>query len=203
MKHATTVELFSYWTQLRAERSAPERADIEPAAIRTVLADTFILEADADLACPMRVVGARLSALFGRELKGDNFLALWRETDREAVRSIVSSVLDDASPAIAGAIAAPEGRPSVVVELVLLPLRHYGRTHARLLGALSPGSIPSWLGLLPCEPLTLTSMRMLGAGLDSSDCANSSMLGADAARPRLEAGAPVRRRHLLVHSGGR
>ena len=42
MKHPSNRELFDYWNERRGERLAPERADIEPAAIRHVLGDTFV-----------------------------------------------------------------------------------------------------------------------------------------------------------------
>ena len=43
MKHSSNRELFEYWNKRRGRRSAPERGEIEPGAIRHVLADTFIL----------------------------------------------------------------------------------------------------------------------------------------------------------------
>ena len=46
MKHPSNRELFDYWNERRGERLAPERADIEPAAIRHVLGDTFVLEVE-------------------------------------------------------------------------------------------------------------------------------------------------------------
>ena len=45
MKHPSNRELFNYWNERRGPRLAPERADIEPSAIRHVLGDTFVLEA--------------------------------------------------------------------------------------------------------------------------------------------------------------
>ncbi|MBV8472325.1 MAG: PAS domain-containing protein, partial [Hyphomicrobiales bacterium] len=38
MKLAATRELFAYWTSLRAARSAPERNDVDPGALRGILA---------------------------------------------------------------------------------------------------------------------------------------------------------------------
>jgi hypothetical protein len=203
MKHATSRELFSYWSRLRAQRAAPERGDIEPAAIRNVLADTFILEVDEQGEFPIRVVGARVSAIFGRELKGAPFASLWRAEDRLSLRSLIGAVLDDALPAIAGAAASPRGHLRVDLEMVLLPLRHNGRTHDRLLGALSPNAIPSWLGLLGAEPMTLTSLRIIGAEerrtrqIEDQDAVSERVPEWDA-WPE-----PARRRHLIVHQGGR
>ena len=41
MKLAVTMELHAYWNRLRGARSAPERNDVDPSAIRGVLTDQF------------------------------------------------------------------------------------------------------------------------------------------------------------------
>ena len=41
MKHPSARELYDYWNAQRGLRAAPERADIEPGAIRRALADTW------------------------------------------------------------------------------------------------------------------------------------------------------------------
>ena len=73
-------------TSAAATRLAPERADIEPGAIRQVLGDTFVLEVDGRASHPFRIAGTRLCALFGRELKGESFIKLWQRSgpDRAA-----------------------------------------------------------------------------------------------------------------------
>ena len=48
MKLAASGELFAYWNALRGARSAPERNDVDPGAIRGILADTFVLEFDEE-----------------------------------------------------------------------------------------------------------------------------------------------------------
>ena len=71
MKHAASRELYAYWEERRGQRPAPERADIEPGAIRQALSDTFILELEAADGHSFRLAGTRVCALFGRELKGE------------------------------------------------------------------------------------------------------------------------------------
>ncbi len=161
MKLAASHELFAYWTQLRGARSAPERNEVDPGAIRGVLADTFILEVDESLGYPMRIAGSRTSNLFLRELRGAPFLDLWREQDRREVSEILASVTDDAAPVLAGVCAGPRGLPGLECEVLLLPLRHHGDTHARILGCCTPGSNPQWLGLASVSGLSLISLRVL------------------------------------------
>jgi hypothetical protein len=161
VKLAASQQLFSYWNHLRGARSAPERNDIDPGAIRGVLADTFILEFDTERAFPARIVGTRTNALFLRELRGAPFLHLWREEDREEMRSVLESVADEAQPFLIGATGTPPGFAPIDIEVLLLPLRHHGDTHARILGACAPKAPPSWLGLLALESLTLQTLRAL------------------------------------------
>jgi hypothetical protein len=77
MKHPSIRQLFDHWNARRGRRAVPERSDIEPSAIRGVLADTFILSFQPCAGHPFRVAGTRVCALFGRELKGEPFTDLW------------------------------------------------------------------------------------------------------------------------------
>src|SRR6202046_1638798 len=77
VKLAATIELYAYWNRLRGARSAPERNDVDPGAIRGVLADTFVLDFDARRGFPFRIAGSRANALFLKELRGFSFLDLW------------------------------------------------------------------------------------------------------------------------------
>ncbi len=77
MKHASTRALYGYWNERRGNRPAPERAEIDPAAIRHALGDTFMLAADFVDELRFRLAGTRVCALFCREIKGEAFSALW------------------------------------------------------------------------------------------------------------------------------
>lgn len=160
MRQQATRELYAYWNGLRRQRAAPDRADIDPAAIRSILSDTFMIEADRDSLFPLRLSGARVNALWARDLKGRSFLDLWGE-DSANVAAVLRTVMDGACPVVAGAQTRLASRAPVDVELLLLPLRHHGRTHARVLGSLVTGDIPEWIGLIPIERLELRSLRIL------------------------------------------
>jgi hypothetical protein len=193
LKLAASQQLFSYWTQLRGARGAPERNDIDPAAIRGVLADTFILEFNPP-GFPLRISGSRTNALFLRELRGESFLELWRPQDRAEAGEILAAVANEAQPFLLGAVGGPAGVEATDIEVLLLPLRHHGATHSRVLGACAPRSLPRWLGLLPIGLLALTSLRALGPGERNS---------ADAtAHDFLRQGNFRRRGHLFVYSSG-
>jgi hypothetical protein len=130
------MELYAYWNRLRGARRAPERNDVDPGAIRGVLADTFVLDFDQKRGFPFRIVGSRANAIFLKELRGLPFLELWREADQAELDSVLHCIADEAQAFLIGAEARPSGLAAMDIEVILLPLRHQGLTHSRLLGAL-------------------------------------------------------------------
>ncbi len=92
MKHASCRELYQYWNAIRGPDAAPPRTAIEPADIRTILCDMFILEVDQRRLYPFRLAGTRLCAAYGHELKATSFLGLWDEADRKQINLILSAV---------------------------------------------------------------------------------------------------------------
>jgi hypothetical protein len=198
VKLAATMELYAYWNRLRGARSAPERNDVDPGAIRGVLADTFMLDFDEKRGFPFRIAGSRANAIFLKELRGLSFLELWRDADRGELDSVLHCVAGEAQAFLIGAEARPPGLGSVDIEAILLPLRHHGLTHSRVLGGFAIHGAPAWMGLMGAGPITLTSLRAL----------DSSTRRAPAAEDVTAAGfshrdTPKRYKHLFVYSGDR
>jgi hypothetical protein len=161
MKHSSTRELFDYWNERRGARPVPERAEIEPGAIRRILADTFILSVDAARGHPFRLAGTRVCAAFGRELKGLPFTGLWAPSSQPLVREMLDIVSSETVGVVAGVRTTSADDVALDLELLLLPLNHRGRTE-RILGAIAPMTVPYWLGTVALQPLTLATHRYLG-----------------------------------------
>jgi hypothetical protein len=192
MKHPSNRELFDYWNERRGERLAPERADIEPAAIRHVLGDTFVIEMCGSENHLFRIAGTRLCALFGRELKAESFLKLWNRTGQTAIRELLAVVMDEKVGIVASATGstADDILAPINLELLLLPLAFRSHSEARVMGALVPMAAPYWLGAKAIGPLTLGMFRHIGAA-------------ADTAAPLFKAAAGRLRHGLTVYDGGR
>ena len=201
MRLAASRELHSYWNLLRGGRIAPERSEVDPSAIRGVLADTFILEVDSVRRYPLRIAGTRTSSLFARELKDGAFLDLWQETEQREIAAIVASVADESVAVLAGAATRPHGLQRIDFELLLLPLRHHGDLQARILGAISPAALPSWVGLVPAAPLTLSSLRVLGRAEYGGGKLSAAQAEENTAASFGRMPAQDRRGHLFVFSG--
>lgn len=192
MKHASSRELFAYWNERRHGRTAPERGDIEPGLIRKALGDTFILGSETGAHHAFRLAGTRVCALFGRELKGEAFAALWDEAHRRSVRDLLAIVADEAVGVVAAARGGTADGLATDLELLLLPLRHRGQTRQRMMGVLAPVTVPAWLGSSRLESLTLGGLRHLGPAVETI----AAPLLAATRRDEL-------RRRLIVHDGGR
>jgi hypothetical protein len=205
MRQAATQELYSYWNKLRGARLSPEREEIDPTAIRHILADTMILEADDESQFPIRISGTRLNALFLNEQKGAPFVSLFAPDDRHAVTAMMLSVLDGVRPIVAGLIAEAEDGEDAALELLILPLRHRGKTHARLLGSIAPLALPSWFGLRSARYLRLVAMRFIdGNGQIAPSSPTLATTNETAIRPiDLAARSKTRWRSFFVIPGGR
>jgi hypothetical protein len=166
MKHAASRDLYAYWEALRGRRPAPQRAEIEPGAIRHVLSETFIVTLDRSTGYPFRLAGTRVCALFGHELKGESFLGLWDEESRKNVRGLLGLLTSETVGTVAGVTAKSTSGEPLDLELLLLPLSAPRPMLARSIGILAPMQVPPWIGLRPIGGLTLGSRRHVGVGTE-------------------------------------
>lgn len=161
LKHPFTQQLHAYWTERRGERRAPERADIDPAAIRRILGDSLVLSCDAGEAARFRVAGTKLCALFGRELRGEPFASIWDTDSAAAIGDLARIVAEEGVGVVAGVAASAQSGEELNAdfEMLLLPLMHRGRIGTRLIGSLAPLTQPFWLGMWPAKPLRLGTIK--------------------------------------------
>lgn len=191
MKHASTRAVFAHWTDRRGVRPAPDRADIDPVAIRHALGDTVMLSADFVDELRYRLAGTRVCALFCREMKGESFAAPWSEPSRGPITDLLAIVTGEQSGAVAGVTARTDDGDTVELELLLLPLAYAGHARIRALGVLVPTAVPYWLGEKPVTALELGTTRHVGADADGTPQFIRSPQGS-------------RVRHgFVVYSGGR
>jgi len=166
MKHPSTRTVYDYWNEKRGNRPAPARADIDPAAIRHALGDTFMLAADFVDQLRFRLAGTRVCALFCREIKGEEFSPLWNEASQKQIKDLMAVVKDEEIGAVAGVTGRAEDGATVDLEFLILPLAHIGHARVRALGVLTPLVAPYWLGEKPIAELELGALRHIGADLD-------------------------------------
>jgi hypothetical protein len=191
----TTRLLFAHWDRLRGERAAPARADIEPADLRGILADVFMLDANPWQEGRIRLAGTRICALFGHELKGQRLPNLWQARERSEVSRLIGAV----TGGLHGFIASVSGQTSqgreLDAELLILPVRPSVGAQCGAIGSFAATTLPIWLGTDRISSLTTKTIRMIERS----------------ARPEIAFGRlapvplrrPMSREHLVVLPGGR
>lgn len=193
MKHATSVALYQYWNRVRGERSAPERSELKPDAIGKILGDVVILEVGGPRVYSVRLAGTQICTLMGRELRGRAFADCFAADEQAEIYSLLDSAVRTSTPVVASIIGETEDKRLLALELLLLPLRHHGRTEVRLIGSLAALTKPYWSNLVPLACLRVGSSRFVREE--------------DAAPAVKSAASPVRRLQaapqLRVVQGGR
>ncbi|KKB09819.1 PAS domain-containing protein [Devosia chinhatensis] len=216
MQMPSTMSLYTYWNTIRGSRSAPDRRDIDPTRIRESLANTFILELDDNDLFSFRLAGSHLCTSYCRELKGRSFSALWHDRDSDAMETLIRAVTEDHAVALVTFQGSTALQTKVNFETILMPLRHNGSTHTRILGAMTALEDPYWLGVQPILEQRITGLRLIwpdeAAGGDvSRDVISNVVNDVRFTAPASPSGMPTtiygrsarRYAHLAVIDGGR
>lgn len=210
MKQDGSIALFHYWNRLRDGRTAPKRTEIEPADIKSLLADTFILEKDTRGEAVFRLAGTRLCAIYGRELKGFSFSSLWKEKDQRLIGRLAQGAFTSKSVVVITFDGISRNGRENPFELLILPLDG-GLENPRCMGVVSPIARPYWLGADPIVEARIDSVRVVDPDREPMFLKSRPALPVPSLAPSDEALAggetePARGRrirHLVIFDGGR
>jgi len=207
MRNEATRTLFQYWNRLRDGRPAPRRTEIEPADIKSLLADTFILEKDARGEAVFRLAGTRLCAVFGRELKGFAHSSLWALKDQRVVARLLFGSLHQNAVNVVELTGTSRNGRACAFEMLALPLDG-GVDNPRALGSLVAMDKPYWLGADPVIECRIDTIRAIDPDAEPVFLKNRPAMQVPPLSPESEFArggqARARRiRHLVVLEGGR
>ncbi len=161
MRQKTSIEIFTYWEQLRGSADAPLRNLIQPSAVRHILPELFILELSPNDAPRFRLAGTAICSLMGREIRGESFAALWAGSQVEDPVRIATGVMTHVVPALINATGYSISGRYMAFEMALMPMRSSSDVCDRLLGCLTPVAHTAWLGGERLEFLALDRSRLL------------------------------------------
>lgn len=161
MRHTTTQALYAYWNEMRGDRIAPQRLEIQPARIGAILPDTFILERCDSRTFRYRLAGTRVCARFGMELRSLNFLDRWSAGDRAMLEEHLAAITETGRVGVFTGEAMAGMSPAATFEIVILPLVHTGNAIDRFLCAISVFEEPNWLGDEPIRKIRLEAAEAL------------------------------------------
>ncbi len=209
MNNKKTIELFQYWNRLRGKRMAPKRTEIEPSDIKTLLADTFILEKDTRGNPVFRLAGTRICAIFGRELKGFSFPSLWPEKESQLMARLLADTFDNGQVISLCFDGISRNNRVAQFEMIAMTLDG-GNENPRALGLITAVTAPYWLGADPVVQARITSVRVVDPEREPVYLKNRPAVPVPALQPEeitvlaeenLESGRRIH--HLVVLPGGK
>jgi hypothetical protein len=135
---APFAELRGYWEALRPAGGLPRRADLDPRGLKSCLHQTLIAEQIAPGLARVRLAGAVFTDLMGMEVRGMPLSALF---DPMARAELEGSLRDVFSGKVAVTLRLEAerglGRPALMGQLMMLPMRGDADTADLLLGCLA------------------------------------------------------------------
>lgn len=136
MREAAVKSIYTYWRSLAANDSVPARNAIDPRALKSHLADLFILERLDRAVFGFRLAGTRVCARYGRELRDHDFVRLWPSQQHAQVLSSLNRCLQKPEPLVLRGNAATLDGQAVPFQVLLLPLCDANGQVTRILGAM-------------------------------------------------------------------
>ena len=138
MQSRSTQALYAYWNEIRGDRVAPRRLEIEPARIGGILHETFVLERPGPHDYRFRLAGTAICEAFGCELRGTSFLDGWDQDDSGEIDRALSQSLRLGAAVLLELEASPaDASCAPSFEALLLPLYHVQPEANRLIGTLA------------------------------------------------------------------
>lgn len=161
MQETVSQALYSYWNNLRGDRVAPKRFEIEPSCISGNLPDTFILERVEPSTLRFRLAGTRICEAFGIDFRGVDLYRLFDDGDARIVEQQIAMSTSEGAVCVFRIKAGNANGLSTEFELLILPLTHTRDTIDRFLGALTPIARPNWLGTVALTQRKLISHELV------------------------------------------
>jgi len=112
------------------------RSEIDPAALKTVLPDLFILERGRDGIVRFRLAGTRICLILGREVRGREFSEAWAPGARHKIKLAVDAVLANQNALEIAVETAAVEEETFGLEMLLLPLYSQKDKCDRIFGSL-------------------------------------------------------------------
>jgi len=161
-----TKLVFDYWNALRNGRRLPRRSEVDPAALRALLPNVFILQRYDSEHVVFRVAGTALCAAFGRELRDHNFVTLWSRNCQPVIRDLLLQLAEKAQVATVRADGATLDKRTLSTETVLLPLADDWGAQTRILGFAGFGREEASLGWRKLVRLDIAALALVDPDRD-------------------------------------
>ena len=134
IQHHNAEKLYSYWQRLRGESPAPQQRALYPADIKELLPHLFVLQRFDHDHYVFRLAGTGYCALFGREFRTQNMLALFNGPARKYLRVMFDRIVALPCGGIAETRAETLSGDHCLIEHLFLPIADNDNRITRILG---------------------------------------------------------------------
>ena len=137
MLHPSGRDLFRYWEKLRAERAAPDRAELDLKPVRRHIGHLFLMERHRGT-YRWRLSGTRICELYRGELTGRDALSGWDSFDRDTIGRFLAGVVENLQPCILRFRLLTSLSQTIGVEMIGLPVVSRGGNLIHIFGGVFP-----------------------------------------------------------------
>ncbi|MFO1186406.1 MAG: PAS domain-containing protein [Alphaproteobacteria bacterium] len=134
IQHRNAQTLYRHWLRLRAESPAPQQRALHPADIKELLPHLFVLQRFDPDHYVFRLAGTGYCALFGREFRTQNILALFQGPARKYLSVFFDRIVALPCGGIAETRAETLAGEHCLIEHVFLPIADADNRINRILG---------------------------------------------------------------------
>ena len=137
--HPSSRALFRFWETMRAERSAPLRADLDLKKIRTLVPHLFVAEfATKARVFRWRLAGTGICEIYRKEQTGANMLAGWDGFEADVIRRFLNATLTPRQPALLRFRLQTDNEQLIGTELMAFPMLAADGVTTHVFGGLFP-----------------------------------------------------------------
>lgn len=160
--HPSSRMLFRFWETMRAERSAPTRAELDLKFIRPLVSQLYISEYAPQLRkFKWRLAGTGLCELYRCELTGGDMLADWDSFETDVIGRYLRGTMEHHQPSVFRTRFTTDRDQTVGAEMVALPLLSADGSATHIFGGVFPFREIWSLGYGAITRMELTGARSI------------------------------------------
>ncbi|MBL4807428.1 MAG: PAS domain-containing protein [Rhodobacteraceae bacterium] len=142
MENTNFQPLISHWEGLRTDGEVPFRSQIDPRLFPDLLENIFIFEQIKPEEYRIRLAGMLLCEMMGFEVRGQTATSLMQTRYRDKITLLLGQVLARPGFAELNLVAQDLNDRTIVLKMLLLPLRSDFGDVTRILGCISTPVLP-------------------------------------------------------------
>lgn len=150
-----------YWSERRAQRRMPDRADIDPLDLPPAIWPNLIITEPSDGGWRYRLVGSAHVERYGMDFTGKLTHEIMQGSYRDYMNAIYDATFHEGVPVYSESVFRWDIEGFAATRRLMVPLSHGGADHAALIF-----SVQVWPTAMPLHPRSITDLSRSGGFKD-------------------------------------